>query len=396
MSFIATPVSPFVDGVTKLPAAVLNYWRIAISQALDGTAGGSYTPSAPIIIQGLGMDIDPLSGHVRPSGTISVSGLIDILSGGELDVSHGGAATVEAGGTFAVNAASFPYSAGQFNMAGAAAFSGTTTFTGTENVTAGVWSFKTDARVVNGATLRFGINGSGLGTGDASFDGAGCGASFTNGATLTTAAGCTATLSGPLVCNGTATLNVAATLNGVTTVNGSLTCNSTVVTNDPVTCNDNLTVNGVTTLNGTTNLVGNSVVSGMMTQTGIFRKSGTGAVTDQRVALAVNGDHINFDPSGYDIIVINSPPSHEEWTFVDPPAGIDPMVIFYKQGDPGGWVHQVTLNTTGSSGDPGCNFNANDDSGFAIFAWLPTGPGGDKQWTCCASGSWPSAAAADV
>jgi len=44
--------TPFTDDVSVIPAAVLNKWRLELPQAIDGTGGGSYSPTSVIIIDG--------------------------------------------------------------------------------------------------------------------------------------------------------------------------------------------------------------------------------------------------------------------------------------------------------------------------------------------------------
>jgi hypothetical protein len=66
-----TYVVAFVDGYGVVPAAPLNQWRTDIALALDGCAGGSYAPGAPINIGGAGF------------GTIDVRTLSEVAVGGQ-------------------------------------------------------------------------------------------------------------------------------------------------------------------------------------------------------------------------------------------------------------------------------------------------------------------------
>lgn len=66
-----TYASAFVDGYSVVPATPINQWRIDMGLALDGCAGGSYAPVAPIDIQGAGI------------GTAIVRTMSEVLVGGQ-------------------------------------------------------------------------------------------------------------------------------------------------------------------------------------------------------------------------------------------------------------------------------------------------------------------------
>lgn len=82
----ANPFGTKTPGVSTITAAEVTAAGVSIQRALDGTGGGSYTPSAPLIIGGSGMQI--------PSGATW-----NVLSGGTFQVNSGGALTVASGGT---------------------------------------------------------------------------------------------------------------------------------------------------------------------------------------------------------------------------------------------------------------------------------------------------------
>ena len=60
-----------VDNTTVVPASLLNYFRVNIGRAIDGAAGGSYTPSAVLNVQGSGF------------GTIDIATLLEVKIGGQ-------------------------------------------------------------------------------------------------------------------------------------------------------------------------------------------------------------------------------------------------------------------------------------------------------------------------
>lgn len=61
--------SAFTDNVTVVTAAFLNYLRTSISQAIDGTGGGSYAPSSTIDIGGQGLGDSNLRGALTVVGS---------------------------------------------------------------------------------------------------------------------------------------------------------------------------------------------------------------------------------------------------------------------------------------------------------------------------------------
>lgn len=70
MSFALVPALPFTDFVSGLSASTLNTWRTNISQAIDGAGGGTYTPVAPIIITGAGLQVTGIS-YTYSSSTVT-------------------------------------------------------------------------------------------------------------------------------------------------------------------------------------------------------------------------------------------------------------------------------------------------------------------------------------
>lgn len=60
--FSPTPATPFVDDLTTITAATANAWRRDIARAIDGTAGGTYTPSVAVTIAGAGLSAIVASG----------------------------------------------------------------------------------------------------------------------------------------------------------------------------------------------------------------------------------------------------------------------------------------------------------------------------------------------
>lgn len=65
MTLPLTPTSPFTDDQSVVTAATLNAWRTAINQALDGVAGGAYTPTSKIQIGGTGLEITATAGAAK-------------------------------------------------------------------------------------------------------------------------------------------------------------------------------------------------------------------------------------------------------------------------------------------------------------------------------------------
>lgn len=58
MTFPLTPALAFTARISTITAQTLNAWRTAISQAIDGTGGGDYTPIAKLRIGGtFGLEI---------------------------------------------------------------------------------------------------------------------------------------------------------------------------------------------------------------------------------------------------------------------------------------------------------------------------------------------------
>ena len=110
-----------------LTSAQANGLDINVSRALDGTAGGPYSPSSPLVIGGAGIDIDvgtvPSGGvltvegggqiFVDTSGTLGVDGTLSIESGGlgsvdgSLEVNSGGIFRVKSTGDGIVDSGGF-------------------------------------------------------------------------------------------------------------------------------------------------------------------------------------------------------------------------------------------------------------------------------------------------
>jgi hypothetical protein len=102
MSFPLTPASPFSPFVTVIPSVVLNAWRTSINEAVDGTGGGNYTPSAQIHIGAAGLklsgstalELDGTSVTTTDSGSaFNVNGTVTIKSGGAFVTVSGATAT---------------------------------------------------------------------------------------------------------------------------------------------------------------------------------------------------------------------------------------------------------------------------------------------------------------
>jgi hypothetical protein len=114
----------------KLSSSQINALDIDHAAAVDGGAGGTYAPSAPIIVGGSGMQV--------PSGATW-----HVLSGGTLNVDSGGVLTVAAGASMSVGCATYFTAAASIHMASgaplfadsftvnAATFAGPTTLGGT-------------------------------------------------------------------------------------------------------------------------------------------------------------------------------------------------------------------------------------------------------------------------
>lgn len=109
MSFVATPSLAFITGHQLTPETA-NYWRVAISQAIDGSGGGTYTPTVPIIIGG------------AQGLRIGSGGVLTILSGGTVSVPSGGTVSAAAGSTVTLT--------GTNTLNGTNTVSGTTTISG--------------------------------------------------------------------------------------------------------------------------------------------------------------------------------------------------------------------------------------------------------------------------
>lgn len=78
MSF-TTWASAFTDDVSTITAAFLNQIRVDVGRAVDGNAGGTYTPSAVLAINGAGggsFFTDKCSGLVMAVGGTSTPGLV--------------------------------------------------------------------------------------------------------------------------------------------------------------------------------------------------------------------------------------------------------------------------------------------------------------------------------
>jgi len=72
MTFSLTPALAFTAKLSTITAATLNYWRTAISQAIDGAAGGTYLPTSAIEIGNAGLRVDGTLAYASSSVTRTV------------------------------------------------------------------------------------------------------------------------------------------------------------------------------------------------------------------------------------------------------------------------------------------------------------------------------------
>ncbi len=72
MTFLLKPALAFTARVSTITAETVNYWRTAISQAIDGTGGGTYAPSSEIVIGGSGLRVSGAFGYGSSSVTRTV------------------------------------------------------------------------------------------------------------------------------------------------------------------------------------------------------------------------------------------------------------------------------------------------------------------------------------
>lgn len=89
MTFALTPNTAFIGGVSLLTPGVANAWRSFFPFALDGGAGGRYSPSAPIILANGTPGVQALqigdAGAGNPGKqTIDSNGDINFVSGGTI------------------------------------------------------------------------------------------------------------------------------------------------------------------------------------------------------------------------------------------------------------------------------------------------------------------------
>lgn len=126
MSF-STWASVFVDNVSTISAAFLNQIRVDIGRAIDGTGGGTYTPTAPITVSGAqGISVETLfveNGQVdtycsvNPGAELEfiASSLCTFDSAAQLDLLDGSIVGIADGCVF-VSAATFSFT-GQTDLA---------------------------------------------------------------------------------------------------------------------------------------------------------------------------------------------------------------------------------------------------------------------------------------
>jgi hypothetical protein len=91
--------APFVAFTSTIPSSFLNFVRAALNEAVDGGAGGTYTPTEKIIFRGHGVDADPFSGIIEGTGTGTASTTVAVGSNGVNTSTFTGSGVLHVGST---------------------------------------------------------------------------------------------------------------------------------------------------------------------------------------------------------------------------------------------------------------------------------------------------------
>lgn len=322
MAFSLTPASAFVDAVTKLTAATLNYWRTAISQAIDGTGGSGgvpYTPVTAIEVEGAGLYGDPLWGWVRSGKFLAVD------TGANLWIY--GTGTVQPGGAFYVDGALANPGILQVKQYGIASV-----LSGGSLLISGGASFVTltDFYVQGSAVVR--IGNPAVGPGALLVDASGS----ATGTYLTVQGGAWATVTG----TGSRLQVMAAAMLLVDAGSVVLQNGSTLLVGALATFNGAVVLNNTTTLNGA------------VTQNALYTKSGAAARTALRcgtvsTTLGLDPDSaLTFDPSQLDVIHLREVLTADRvWKMAAPPGGVSCRVLFLFSNNSTGGTWKTVIQT---------------------------------------------------
>lgn len=324
MTFPLSPSSPFVSFTSVITAAFLNGVRVAVNEALDGTAGGTYTPSPQLAIGGAGLklfggtalELDATSictqdagGVFNFNGTLNVdnAGFIEILNGGTLEVQNGGEIELDAGSTLFVE--------GHINIAGA-----------------------------NGQLL------------------------ISSGGTLDVLLG------GVLKIENGANLNVFGGLDIESTGALQVSPSGAIIGN----AGSQLTWAGDANMTGTQEFA--DVTSA--TRTGPLTLSGASARTKFRITHLNSDSNLSIEPSQWDVIDINTSgfTADRTWTFQAPPGNVPCMIFISTQGSAG--THNLTVNS--ANGTLMFHYNTGSAySGGRVFIYDVNSPTATADWYQC-------------
>jgi len=97
MSFALSPASPYVDGVTLIPASWLNFVRNCLPDAVDGVGGGTYN-----LLSGHTLSFPAGGGDIDLGANTKIRDGV-IPSGGQLEWKSGSLGIVDAGSGFNVD-----------------------------------------------------------------------------------------------------------------------------------------------------------------------------------------------------------------------------------------------------------------------------------------------------
>lgn len=307
MSFAIVPATPYIDGVSKVSATSLNYARIALSQAIDATGGGSYTPSAQIVLGGAGLRLSGVTALELDNTSICTQDSAGVFNwNGTQNV--GPLADVNFAGTDAFNLAFLnlnAWSEATFNANSFLIFNSDSAITvGNGTVT----------KVESTVTVGFGSGVLDIGDPAGS---SGHGNLNVNADSFITVAGLSGHVAQAVIgANGilqigTNTVTGAALQvwgnNTLSLLSGSiLDVNSACVASIALGGVSSLisSVGSVVTLGGANTFSGINALSGPTTQTGSLAKSGNGAWTANRILALNAGSTTIAHPEASDLILL--------------------------------------------------------------------------------------------
>lgn len=310
--FVTSPASPFVDTITKIPTATLNYWRGQFPNALDAVNGGTYNVQAAHVI-----NFPAGGGYWNIDAQLQASD-VNVPSGGVLDLDSGAVENVNSGASIQVkgtNALNFgaiewqQYAWAQFDSGSLLWVKpgGNFSMQGSQNVAGGSGN----------RTIYVGVDS--VGPGHVVVDGTG------------TATGSDVTVKG----GAALTLTDNTTL--LTVGNGADMTVTSATSVLRVTSGAGLTVTntaGSALLQSSSTQIDNLDTT---TQIGLFTKSGTSAKTALRYGTIASPDaDKTFDPSQYDVIDLYGVTltADRTWTLSAPSGNICATVMII--GAPGG------------------------------------------------------------